>query len=173
MSILTETQCRTARALLNWSQTDLAKKANLSESTIRDFEKRRRVPSRNNLAAIIAAFEHAGVELLREGQAYGVGGEGARFVEDGTNKKLENEKLELEKELSSARALLAFLHQQADTNAIKENDGFRRIMRQAERDVTILEVRIMHINATLSANIVLANKLAEQVKQMMDEPLAD
>jgi hypothetical protein len=36
----------------------------LSESTIRDFEKGRRVPSINNLAAIRRAREAAGVEFI-------------------------------------------------------------------------------------------------------------
>jgi transcriptional regulator with XRE-family HTH domain len=38
----------------------------LSESTIRDFEKNRRVPSINNLAAIQRALEVAGVEFIDE-----------------------------------------------------------------------------------------------------------
>ena len=52
-------QCRAARAWLNWSQDDLAKKAKVSGSTIRDFEVGRRVPHPNNLAAIRLAFETA------------------------------------------------------------------------------------------------------------------
>jgi transcriptional regulator with XRE-family HTH domain len=56
-------QSRAARGLLDWSQTDLGARANLSESTIRDFEKGRRVPTVNNLAAIRAALEVAGVEF--------------------------------------------------------------------------------------------------------------
>jgi transcriptional regulator with XRE-family HTH domain len=36
----------------------------LSESTIRDFEKGRRIPSINNLAAIRRAVEAAGVEFI-------------------------------------------------------------------------------------------------------------
>jgi transcriptional regulator with XRE-family HTH domain len=56
-------QSRAARGLLDWSQTELGARANLSESTIRDFEKGRRVPAINNLAAIRAALEKAGVEF--------------------------------------------------------------------------------------------------------------
>jgi len=63
MSITPE-QSRAARGLLDWSQTKLAQKSNLSESTIRDFEKGRRIPSINNLAAIRAALEQAGVEFI-------------------------------------------------------------------------------------------------------------
>ncbi|HEV7335884.1 MAG TPA: helix-turn-helix transcriptional regulator, partial [Bosea sp. (in: a-proteobacteria)] len=62
-------QCRAARGLLDWSQSELASRSNLSESTVRDFEKNRRIPGPNNLAAIRAAFEAAGVQLLTEGQA--------------------------------------------------------------------------------------------------------
>jgi transcriptional regulator with XRE-family HTH domain len=56
-------QSRAARALLSWSQIKLAKRARLSESTIRNFEKRRFTPAPRNLAAIRAALERAGVEF--------------------------------------------------------------------------------------------------------------
>lgn len=59
-------QCRAARALLDWSQLDLAKAANLGLSTIRDFEKGRRVPTHNNLRGIRIALEEGGVEIGEE-----------------------------------------------------------------------------------------------------------
>lgn len=58
--------CRAARALLAWLQDDLARTAGLGSSTVRDFEKGCRIPNRENLAAMRAAFENAGVELLLE-----------------------------------------------------------------------------------------------------------
>jgi transcriptional regulator with XRE-family HTH domain len=61
---MTPDQSRAARGLLDWSQAELAARSNLSESTIRDFEKGRRVPSINNLAAIRRALEAAGVEFI-------------------------------------------------------------------------------------------------------------
>jgi DNA-binding XRE family transcriptional regulator len=60
----TPAQSRAARGLLDWSQGELGTKSNLSESTIRDFEKGRRVPGPNNLAAIRSALETAGVEFI-------------------------------------------------------------------------------------------------------------
>jgi transcriptional regulator with XRE-family HTH domain len=59
-------QCRAARAWLNWSQTELATKAQVSNSTLRDFEAGRRVPIANNLLAIRRALEDAGMEFLYE-----------------------------------------------------------------------------------------------------------
>ena len=53
--------CRAARALLDWSQVRLAAKANLSESTIRDFESGRRILRTERIAALRKAFESAGV----------------------------------------------------------------------------------------------------------------
>ncbi|TQI75323.1 MULTISPECIES: helix-turn-helix domain-containing protein [Bosea] len=65
-------QCRAARGLMDWSQAELASHSNLSESTIRDFEKNRRIPGPNNLAAIRAAFEAAGVEFIDDERGEGV-----------------------------------------------------------------------------------------------------
>ncbi|MCV0396990.1 MAG: helix-turn-helix domain-containing protein [Rhizobiaceae bacterium] len=64
---ITPEQSRAARGLLDWSQAKLGAAAYLSESTIRDFEKGRRVPSINNLAAIRAALERAGITFLDTG----------------------------------------------------------------------------------------------------------
>jgi transcriptional regulator with XRE-family HTH domain len=61
---MTPDQSRADRGLLDWSQAELAARSNLSESTIRDFEKGRRTPSINNLAAIRRALELAGVQLI-------------------------------------------------------------------------------------------------------------
>ncbi|CAN7442448.1 helix-turn-helix domain-containing protein [Mesorhizobium sp. LjNodule214] len=72
---ITPSQSRAARGLLDWSQQKLADRSNLSQSTIRDFEKGRRVPSVNNLAAIRSALEVAGVEFIPENG----GGAGARL----------------------------------------------------------------------------------------------
>ena len=61
---MTPDQSRAARGLLDWSQAELAARSNLSESTIRDFEKGRRIPSIHNLAAVRRALEAAGVEFI-------------------------------------------------------------------------------------------------------------
>ncbi len=76
---ITSEQSRAARGLLDWSQTTLATRANLSESTVRDFEKGRRVPSINNLAALRRALEGAGVIFLDSGES-SVGGPGVRLA---------------------------------------------------------------------------------------------
>jgi transcriptional regulator with XRE-family HTH domain len=64
-------QCRAARALLKWKQEDLAGKADLALSTIRDFESEKRTPHASNLAAIERAFMDAGIEFMN-GDAPGV-----------------------------------------------------------------------------------------------------
>ena len=57
-------QSRAARGWLDWSQEELAKRANVSLSTVRDFEKGRRVPIRNNLDAMQRALEICGLRLM-------------------------------------------------------------------------------------------------------------
>lgn len=70
---MTPEQCRAGRGWLNWSQAELAAAANVSLSTVRDFEAGRRVPIANNLAAIEAALRVRGIELLsKDGNAYGI-----------------------------------------------------------------------------------------------------
>ena len=65
--MLTPEQSRAARGWLDWSQEDLAKRANVSLSTVRDFEKGRRNPIANNLEAMERAFEVVGVVLQFDG----------------------------------------------------------------------------------------------------------
>ncbi len=56
-------QCCAARGWLAWSQEDLAKRAKVGLSTVKDFEGRRRTPIANNLEAMRRALEAAGIEF--------------------------------------------------------------------------------------------------------------
>lgn len=68
---ITPAQCRAARGLADMDQATLAEGASVSRNVIIDFEKGRRVPNRNNLAAIQRVLEEAGVEFTN-GDAPGV-----------------------------------------------------------------------------------------------------
>jgi transcriptional regulator with XRE-family HTH domain len=57
-------QCRAARGWLGWTQQELARRAGVGLSTVRDFENGDRTPIPNNLAAIRRAIESAGIRLL-------------------------------------------------------------------------------------------------------------
>lgn len=76
---ITRQQSRAARALLEWSQVDLARAAGMSKSTVTDFESGKRTPIPNNMDAIRAAFEAAGIEFIHENG----GGLGLRHRERG------------------------------------------------------------------------------------------
>jgi transcriptional regulator with XRE-family HTH domain len=67
---------RAARGLLDWSQTDLAEKAGVSLSTVRDFETGKRTPIANNISAMQKAMEGAGVQFISENG----GGAGVRLL---------------------------------------------------------------------------------------------
>lgn len=69
-------QLRAARALLGWSQADLAARSGLSSMTVKRAEGSGRPPaSAEAVAAIRAALEAAGVEFLPENG----GGPGVRL----------------------------------------------------------------------------------------------
>jgi transcriptional regulator with XRE-family HTH domain len=64
-------QCRAARALLNWSQDELAEKAAVAKQTLGDFERGTRQPYQRTLDDIRSVLEAAGVEFTN-GDAPGV-----------------------------------------------------------------------------------------------------
>lgn len=73
--MLTPEQCRAARGWLDWSQEQLASRANVSLSTVRDFEKERREPIANNIEAMQSVLEEAGIRFFSEA----LGSPGVRF----------------------------------------------------------------------------------------------
>lgn len=68
---LSPRQIKAARALLAWSQQDLAKVAKVATSTVADFERGQRTPVANNAQAIRAALEGAGIRFLPGGAVIG------------------------------------------------------------------------------------------------------
>ena len=71
--MLSPEQSRAARGWLDWSQEALAKAANVSLSTVRDFEKKRREPIANNKAAMERALRSAGIEMVLDKHGNPVG----------------------------------------------------------------------------------------------------
>ena len=69
---MTPEQSRAARAWLDWSQEELAAKASVSLSTVRDFEKGRRVPIPNNLTAMRVVLEAAGIAFVDDEKTCGI-----------------------------------------------------------------------------------------------------
>ena len=61
---LTSEQCRAARALLDWTQDDLAAHAEVSRSTVRGFEGGQHGLQRATATAIRRALESGGVIFL-------------------------------------------------------------------------------------------------------------
>lgn len=64
-------QVKAARALLVWSQQELAKEAGIAVSTVADFERGQRTPTPSNLAAIRAALEKTGIAFQSGGVVVG------------------------------------------------------------------------------------------------------
>jgi len=71
MPDVTPAQTRAARALLAWSQQDLAREARVGASTVADFERGFRTPIANNAEAIQSALEEAGISFLPGGAVVG------------------------------------------------------------------------------------------------------
>jgi transcriptional regulator with XRE-family HTH domain len=76
---VTPAQCRAARALLDWTQDDLSREAEVGVVTLRQFEKGVSQPRRAILTALRRSLVEAGVKFLN-GRG---GGPGVRLREDG------------------------------------------------------------------------------------------
>src|SRR5579871_5068128 len=57
---------RAGRALLGWSQQELARHAGIAASTIADFERGKRTPTAENLKAMKDTLEGAGVNFFQK-----------------------------------------------------------------------------------------------------------
>ena len=68
-------QLRAARALIGWSQDQLAEASKVAKATIANFEAGKRQPYDRTLEDIRAALESAGVEFIAENG----GGAGVRL----------------------------------------------------------------------------------------------
>jgi transcriptional regulator with XRE-family HTH domain len=63
---MTPAQCRAARALLDWTQPELASKAEIGLSTVVDLERVRRIVSNEAIARLQRTLESAGVIFTPE-----------------------------------------------------------------------------------------------------------
>lgn len=65
-------QCKAARDLLGWKQSDLSEKSSIGESTIADFERGAREPAVRTLRDIRNAFEDVGIKFVNDEAWVGV-----------------------------------------------------------------------------------------------------
>jgi transcriptional regulator with XRE-family HTH domain len=79
---MTPTQCRMARAALEWRTTDLARAANIGANTVNRFETGRDARI-STVEKLRSALEAAGVVFIAENG----GGAGVRFHETKTRKQ--------------------------------------------------------------------------------------
>jgi predicted transcriptional regulator len=81
--VITPSQCRAARGLLEWSQQELAERAQVGIVTVHQLEVGTSEPRRATVQAIRRAFEIAGVEFIDENG----GGPGVRLKKRQQKKK--------------------------------------------------------------------------------------
>lgn len=62
--MITASQCRAARALLDWSQQRLADESKIGNATIRNFEGGKSTPQHATLDVLRRCFEAAGVDFI-------------------------------------------------------------------------------------------------------------
>ena len=78
-------QSKAARALLGWSQADLAREANVGVSTVADFEREHRAPQAANVEAMRTAFEGQGITFYAGGVLNGAAPPGAASALESTS----------------------------------------------------------------------------------------
>jgi transcriptional regulator with XRE-family HTH domain len=102
--MITANQLRAARALLNIDQRQMAELADLSVPTIQRMEASDGVVRGNvdSLMKLVAALDHAGIELINPGAASAAGGRGVRLREHVARPKLKKVR---QSKPSSARTL--------------------------------------------------------------------
>ncbi|SHN71629.1 helix-turn-helix domain-containing protein [Bradyrhizobium erythrophlei] len=71
-SNMNSSQCRAARALLKWSQTQLAESSGVALSTVAEFEIGKREPRSDNLTAMMSSLEGAGIIFENDSKYVGV-----------------------------------------------------------------------------------------------------
>jgi transcriptional regulator with XRE-family HTH domain len=82
-SRVTPAQCRAARGLVDWSQSELGERSGVGQKAIADFERgMTKRPYRRTLDAMIAAFESAGVEFITRGVRMRASRRDARMLRD-------------------------------------------------------------------------------------------
>lgn len=76
-TIVIPAQIRAGRALLDWSQDELAKAADVAITSVRDLEREKRAADSGTAATVRRALENAGIEFL-----FGTvdGGPGVRLI---------------------------------------------------------------------------------------------
>lgn len=78
--MITPAQCRAARALLKWTQEDLAARCDISVTTIRTFETEATAAYARTRETLKATLEAAGIEFLNDGETPAPsGGQGVRL----------------------------------------------------------------------------------------------
>lgn len=80
---MTPGQLRAARALLGWSQDQLAKTAAVSKRTIAAYELSQTSPNPSTFGSLVLALEDAGIEFIKENG----GGPGVRLKEKENRKE--------------------------------------------------------------------------------------
>ncbi len=71
--LLTREQCRAARALLQWSQCDLAGRARISAATVRSFERGHSGIKHSTARLLRLTFEASGVRFIEADAGGGAG----------------------------------------------------------------------------------------------------
>ena len=95
--MISPAQCRAARGLLDWSQQDLAREAQVGIVTIRQVEAGVIQPRRATLVVVRHTLEAAGIEFIEDNG----GGVGVRFREASGNDRGDDSMHEIRKSNAS------------------------------------------------------------------------
>lgn len=127
--LITADQIRAARALKNWSQTDLAERTGLAVPTIANIELGKQVPGKNTIEKIIDSFSVGGIRFTTNGVEFDKN-EIFSLVGEGKFKNLIHDALHILEDLPAKERFFWTLNAEDSATTDEETEIYREMLKR-------------------------------------------